>query len=167
MDKQGRYRRLAREIAFRTLFAYDFRKDEDIFNLLEEQIQDIRIKLSNYTLEYAYKLINVIYDNLDTIDEEIQEHLINWKLERLGYPERAFLRLGVGELIFLNIKDKGRVFIDIIDLAYCYLNSIDAIRFINGVLSSVFKDNYKNGNGDEKSDIPQEINIILNKLKKR
>ena len=137
----GKFRKKAREIALKVLYAYDINKeDKDINEILEDIIKDIRSEISENTLKYTYTLVNGIQDNLDEIDEIIQGHLKEWKLERLGYIERALLRIGTYELIFLDTPDKGRVFTDILDLAKCYSLDENAIKFINGVLSSIYKD---------------------------
>ena len=163
----GRFRKKAREIAFRTLYTYDL-KDGDIFEILEEHIKDVRDKLSPQTLDYAYKLVKNTEEHLDEIDKIIKEHLKNWRFERLGYIERALLRLGTYELIFDDeVKDKGRVFIDILDLTDCYLNNPDSVKFINGVLSAIYKEykkdeeKHKNENKDydKKSEESLEINV--------
>ena len=149
----GKYRKVAREISFRTLFAYDFRKDEDIFEILEEVIKDVRPYLPTKIIDYSYKIIANYEDNRDTVDELIKKNLKNWRLERLGYPERAFIRLGVVELLYSTIDDKGRVFIDILDLAKCYIGIKDSLRFINGVLSSIYK-----------SERPSDYQNIMNNI---
>ncbi len=163
----GRFRKKAREIAFRTLYTYDL-KGGDIFEILEEHIKDVRDKLSPQTLDYAYKLVKNTEEHLDEIDKIIKEHLKNWRFERLGYIERALLRLGTYELIFDDeVKDKGRVFIDILDLTDCYLNNPDSVKFINGVLSAIYKEykkdeeKHKNENKeyDKKSEESLEINV--------
>jgi len=138
MEKSGKYRKKAREIIFRTLYTYDL-KGGDLFEILEEHIKDIRPQLSEEVIEYAYSIAKGISDTLEDIDRIIQEHLNHWRLERLGYPERALLRLGTYELVFSDIPDKGRVFVDILDLAKCYLDSEEGLKFINGVLSSIYK----------------------------
>ncbi len=138
MKKSGRYRKKAREILFKTLYTYDL-KDGDIFEILEEHIKDIRGGLSSEVLEYAYSLAKGIMDSIDDIDRVINENLKDWRIERLGYPERALLRLGTYELVFSEVPDKGRVFIDILDLAKRYINSEETLKFINGVLSSIHK----------------------------
>ncbi len=136
----GRYRKKAREIAFRTLYTYDL-KGGDIFEILEEHIKDVRNKLSPQTIEYAYNIVKGVEEHLSEIDEIIKQYLKNWRLERLGYIERALLRIGTYELVFADeVKDKGRVFIDILDLTDCYLNNQDSIKFINGVLSAIYND---------------------------
>lgn len=139
MKKESlRYRKKAREILFRTLYTYDL-KGGDIFEILEEHIKEIRPQLSEKILEYAYTIAKGIIDTLPEIDKIIQENLKDWRLERLGYPERALLRLGTYELVFSDVPDKGRVFIDILDLAKCYIDNEDTLKFINGVLSSIYK----------------------------
>ncbi len=137
----GRFRKKAREIALRTLYAFDIHKGKkDINEILEEVIAEVRGKISEKTLKYAYELVNGVYEYLDEIDEIIQSHLEDWRLERLGYIERALLRLGTYELIFADVPDKGRVFTDILDLARCYGLNQNAVKFINGVLSAIYKD---------------------------
>jgi N utilization substance protein B len=136
----GRFRKKAREIALKTLYAFDMKKEEDINKILEDIISDIRSKISEKTLHYAYQIVNGVYDHLDEIDEIIQKYLKNWRLDRLGYIERALLRIGVYELIFSDIPDKNRVFVDILDIAKCYNLNEKAIKFINGILSSIYKD---------------------------
>jgi len=139
----GKYRKVAREILFRTLYMYDFRKNEDLYELLEEVIKDIRGNLRKRIIEYAYRVLSAFDENKEYIDDVIRKYLQKWRFERLGYPERAFLRLGTTELLFSNITDKGRVFIDILDLAKCYLDNPDSLRFINGVLSSIYNSEIK------------------------
>ena len=159
----GRFRKKAREIAFRTLYTYDL-KGGDIFEILEEHIKDIRDKLSPETIDYAYKLVKNTEEHLDEIDRIIKEHLKNWRFERLGYIERALLRLGTYELIFNNeVKDKGRVFIDILDLTDCYLNNPDSVKFINGVLSAIYKEHKK----EEEKQEPTSENSSQNGKKEK
>jgi len=138
MKKSGRYRKKAREIIFKTLYTYDL-NNGDIFDILEEHIKEIRKNLSPEVIEYAYSLAKGITDAIDDVDRIINDNLKGWRIERLGYPERALLRLGTYELIFSEVPDKGRVFIDILDLAKRYINSEETMKFINGVLSSIHK----------------------------
>jgi len=157
MERTGRHRKIAREIAFRTLYSYDFRKEDDIFEILEEHIAGVREEIPSEALDYAYKILDRFIEATDNIDMIIEHHLEKWRLKRLGYPERALLRLGTTELIFLDILDKGRVFIDIIDLTYCYIGNEESVRFINGVLSSIFKKNNKDK--EEAENLINNINI--------
>ena len=136
----GKFRKKAREIALKVLYAYDIDKEKDINGTLEETISDIRQNLSEKTLKYAYQIINGVYEYIDEIDNIIQSHLKDWRLDRLGYIERALLRIGTYELVFSDIPDKKRVFMDILDIAKCYNLDEKALKFINGVLSKIYKD---------------------------
>jgi len=140
--KNRKYRKKAREILFRALYAYDIRGG-DLLDILEEHIEDFkknRGKLSKRTVEYAYSIAKGIQKHLSEIDKIINEHLEGWRIERLGFPERALLRLGAYELVFSDVPDKGRIFIDILDLVKCYLTDENSLKFINGVLSGIYKD---------------------------
>ncbi|WP_457641391.1 transcription antitermination factor NusB [Persephonella sp.] len=140
----GKFRKKAREIVFRTLYTYDI-KGGDLFEIMEDHIKDVRENLSEKTLGYVYATLKGLEEHLPEVDETIKEHLKNWRLERLGYPERALLRLGVYELLFSDIEDKGRVFIDVLDLTKCYINNQDTVKFINGILSTIYKNHQKIG----------------------
>ncbi len=140
----GKFRKKAREIALKVLYAYELRgKDIDINELLEDVIKDVRDKISEKTLQYAYAIVNGIAEHIEEIDEIIKKYLKDWRFERVGNIEKALLRIGTYELLFADVPDKGRVFIDILDLAKCYSLDEDALKFINGVLSSIYKNESK------------------------
>jgi len=140
----GKFRKKAREIALKVLYAYELQdKDIDINELLEDIIKDIRGKISEKTLQYAYAIVNGVAEHIDEIDEIIKKYLKDWRFERLGNIEKALLRIGTYELLFADIPDKGRIFIDILDLAKCYSLDEDALKFINGILSSIYKNENK------------------------
>jgi len=140
----GKFRKKAREIALKVLYAYELQdKDADINELLEDIIKDIRNKISEKTLQYAYAIVNGIVEHIDEIDEIIKKYLKDWRFERLGNIEKTLLRIGTYELLFADIPDKGRVFIDILDLAKCYSLGEDALKFINGILSNIYKNEKK------------------------
>lgn len=132
-------RKEAREVILRVLYSYDIRK-EDMLLIFEDYIK--KEKFNSKVKEYARNVIEGISQNLQTIDNIIQDYLEDWRLERLGYIERALLRLGVYELLFNELsKDEtvGRKFADILNLAKCYLISETPLKFINGVLSRIYK----------------------------
>ncbi|WP_457622195.1 transcription antitermination factor NusB [Persephonella sp.] len=138
----GKYRKKAREVVFRTLYTYDI-KDGNLLEIVEDHLRDIKDKLSKKTIDYIYTMLKGIEEHFSEIDEVLRENLKNWRLERLGYPERALLRLGVYELLFSDTEDKGRVFMDILDLTKCYIDNPDTVKFVNGVLSTIYKNKQK------------------------
>ncbi len=137
----SKYKKRARELAFRVLYTSDISK-KDIEEVYQEYLNKLRGQLSPKTIQYSNEIIKNLKKHLKEIDEIISKNLKNWRLERLGYPEKALLRLGTYELLFEPTKAKGRIFIDILDLTNCYLSSKETIKFINGILNTIYK-NYK------------------------
>ena len=135
----GKYRRKARELAFKTLYTSDI-ADKDLDTAFNEYLERYKDSFSDKTLEYAKFLIDGLKEKKEEIDEKIKSHLTDWKFERLGYPERALLRLGTFEILYSPIKDKKRVFVDILDFSNCYLSSKKGTKFINGILNVIYRE---------------------------
>ncbi len=73
-----------------------------------------------------------IIEQRQTLDEEVQPLLDNWRLDRLGTSTRLIMRLGLWELI--NLSEDSALIIDgCIELAKCFAEQ-DSFKFINGVL---------------------------------
>ncbi len=134
----SKYKKRARELAFRVLYTADL-SGKPIDEVYKEYLNRLKDQLSPKTIEYTNKIIKDLIKYKKEIDEIISNNLKNWKLKRLGYPERALLRLGTYELLFEPTKAKGRIFIDILDLTNCYLSSKETIKFINGILNTIYK----------------------------
>lgn len=137
----SKYKKRARELVFRVLYTSDI-TGKGIEDVYSEYLNRLKGQLSPKTVEYSNEIIKNLKNHTKEIDEIISKNLKNWRLERLGYPEKALLRLGTYELLFEPVKAKGRIFIDILDLTNCYLSSKESIKFINGILNSIYK-NYK------------------------
>jgi N utilization substance protein B len=136
----------ARDLSMRILFAYDFRK-EDLFNVLEEFLNTK--KFPSEIKEYVLKVINFYNENSQEVDDIIKSHLKNWRFERIGYIERAVLRLGVSELLIIHSKEESKelkdkeiriLFLDLLDLVECYTNSKLSVKFVNGILGKINKE---------------------------
>lgn len=136
----------ARDLSMRILFAYDFRK-EDLFNVLEEFLNTK--KFPSEIKEYVLKAINFYNENSQEVDDIIKSHLKNWRFERIGYIERAVLRLGVSELLIIHSKEESKelkdkeiriLFLDLLDLVECYTNSKLSVKFVNGILGKINKE---------------------------
>ncbi len=138
----SKYKKRARELAFRVLYTSDL-SGKPIEEVYQEYLKRLKGQLSPKTVEYTDEIIKNLIKHKKEIDEIISKNLKNWRFERLGYPERALLRLGTYELLFEPIKAKGRIFIDILDLTNCYLSSRETIKFINGILNTIYK-SYRN-----------------------
>lgn len=125
----------AREAVVSLLYAYDS-GNETISNHACEILDEKKIK--NKQQEFALSLYNGVLEKLTSIDEQINKHLKEWDIQRIGGIERAILRLGVYELCFTP-TDAPIIINEAIELAKLY-GSDNAPRFINGVLDALTKE---------------------------
>jgi N utilization substance protein B len=85
------YKTKAREDAFLVLYQWDIRGGS-IEELIEEYLSMNRVKNSEQR-RYMRKLIRTYFEHAEDIDKTISDNLENWDFDRLGYVERAILRL--------------------------------------------------------------------------
>ena len=122
-------RRTAREKALQALFQIDFNEimpDEAIANVLEGKEMN----------PYLKQLVHGVQANKENIDEQIRQHLENWKIDRLAKVDLAILRIAVFELQFLNDVPKNVVLNEAIEIAKRFGDE-QSSKFINGVLSKI------------------------------
>lgn len=105
-------------------------KDNDIKALLEAH------SLEQY--EYIEKSLASLIENKDTIDSEIENNLHNWTLNRLLRIDVAILRTAVNEMLFTKTAPIEVTINESVELAKRYSDE-RSYRFINGVLSSIYK----------------------------
>ena len=89
--------------------------------------QDVRL--------LSKKMCRDIFEHINLIDDTISKSLSNWTIGRLGYIDRAILRIATYELLFTQTPKKV-VFNEAIDLAKKYGTS-ESGRFVNGILNFI------------------------------
>ncbi|MBZ7927822.1 transcription antitermination factor NusB [Campylobacter sp. LH-2024] len=94
-------------------------------------------KIRNDQKKFTLNLYQGIIHNLYDIDEKLNIHLNENKIEKLGYIERAILRLGAYELLFTDTPS-AIIINEAIELAKELAND-SSPKFINGVLDSLIK----------------------------
>ncbi len=83
-------------------------------------------------IEYADRLVERYFDDREGIDGLIEEHLENYRLERLGHVERALLRAALSEMLIGETPPQ--VIIDeAVEIVRNYSGG-EATGLINGVL---------------------------------
>lgn len=135
-------RHQAREAVIGLLYAYDLGNFE-IKKFAKDILEDKKIR--NRQREFALSLFDGVVEHLDEIDKELEKHLKSWDLDRVGFVERAILRLGAYEIMFSGL-DKAIAINEAIELAK-KLGTEQSPKFINGVLDSFKKD--EKGNKSE------------------
>lgn len=89
-------------------------------------------------LPYVRRLLALMDEHLDAIDETLGEYLDNWSLDRLSRIDRAVLRIGAIELLWADDVPPKVAIQEAIRLAESYGGN-ESPRFVNGVLDALYK----------------------------
>lgn len=132
-------RRKSREIAMKLLFEMSIKK-ENYNEIYENFKENTDMDLQDIDMEYVFRVLKGVEENQNTIDDKIEENLINWKLNRVSKIDLAILRTSTYEIFYEDdIPDKVSVN-EGIELAKKYSDE-KSFQFINGVLGKMIKNN--------------------------
>ncbi len=138
-------RRRARELAMSALYQMELldlsarKVIEDIRGGASDQPEALYFLESGdhaATLDFFELLVRGVAENHKELDKEIESHLQNWTLDRLGRIERAILRLGSYELLHREEIPREVTLNEMVELSksFCDVKSKD---FVNGVLDAI------------------------------
>jgi len=122
-------------VVFKTLFQYEFRKD-DPFKILKEVVDR---SLDDKAKDDAKRYVRNIFENLKDIDSIISQYLENWTLDRLSSVDRNVLRLGTYELLYESDVPIEVTIDEAIEIAKKY-GTENSGKFVNGVLDKIAKE---------------------------
>ncbi|MGI6357334.1 MAG: transcription antitermination factor NusB [Bacillota bacterium] len=128
-------RRLAREVALRTLFQLDsghVQLDQALDYALET------VPLAPGFVPFARRLVDNALAQQETSDQIIREKAVDWNIDRLARVDRAILRLALGELMADKDTPAGVVINEAVELANRY-STEESGKFINGILGAVVR----------------------------
>lgn len=140
-DRPKNSRHDKRVAAFKLLFAREFNKDTDATDfytsyLYENVGEDGELSLNKeYSSEYVKNTYFGVSEKQDSIDTEIEETSIKWKMTRMSSATRTILRLAVYELVFTETPPKV-VINEALSIAREYDDEA-APSFINGILNKI------------------------------
>jgi len=129
-------RRLARQIAFQTLFQIDLSKS-DAEAAMEQRLNDVALSPENQ--EYVRTVVRGVYDQIPALDAQIGTISRAWEVHRLGYIDRSILRLAIYEIVFMDEIPVGVTVNEAVELAKEFGDD-ESPRFINGLLGTVVRD---------------------------
>ncbi len=123
----------AREATLKLLYEYEISKNsmEKILNrrdFFEPKEEDL--------IKFSKELFLGVIQNLEKIDDLIQRHTLNWKVERLAILDKNILRIGTYELLFHPETPAAIIIDDAVELAKIYGDE-EAPKFINGILDNI------------------------------
>lgn len=132
-------RKVARELAFKIIFAENFQNEE----INTEEVMTALIKENEHMdevnkedMEYIKEITHGVYTNIASLDEMIEKHLKGWTMERICKTDLAILRLAIYEIIHReDIPDKVSVN-EAVELAKAFSED-SSPSFINGVLAGI------------------------------
>ena len=134
MVKSGR--RLAREYALQTLYAYEM-----THNPIEEVIEDVVNSgiEDKKTRRFAETLIRQIVDHQREIDRMIRKKALNWDFTRIAIIDKLILRMGITEFLYFEDIPPKVTINESIEIAKRFSTEKSG-SFINGILDSILSD---------------------------
>ena len=128
-------RKDARENCFKLLFEYEVQKitAEEALSLFYELTEEV-----DGQSEYIDNTVKTAIKNIEEIDSVIEKFSNGWKISRLAKVTLAVLRVAVCELLYMDDIADGIAINEAVEIAKKY-NDEKSSKFVNGVLSSVYK----------------------------
>jgi N utilization substance protein B len=140
MSRMGT-RRKSRELAVQMLFQMDMGKQsaDHVRKTFWAERVDVDEETRGFTEDLFRYASDAEHGYHQRIDELIEKHASNWRLERMAAVDRNVLRAAVAEMLAFPKTPKPVVINEAIEIARKY-SAPDAVNFINGVLDSVSRD---------------------------
>ena len=127
----------ARELAFKLIFERLFVKENYTFD--EEFFASIKKEENK---EFSKQLVLKFEDHKEELSALISSHLVGYEIDRVYKIDLALLYLACTEIKYFETPFKI-VVNECVELAKNY-STVKSSRFINGVLSSIIKNEDKN-----------------------
>ncbi|WP_029149940.1 transcription antitermination factor NusB [Microbacterium indicum] len=126
----------ARKRALNVLFAADVRGEAISATLAAEAQRAASEPEREASWLYAREIVDGVIDHGDEIDEAIETHSRDWKIDRMPTVDRAVLRLATWEILF-NAEVPAGVAIDEAVEIVKELSTDESGPFVNGVLGRI------------------------------
>ena len=121
----------ARENLMKLVFEYRFNKETE--TLEEDVLKDET--LTEDDKNFVKSGLEYIKNNYDLIINEIEQNLVNYKLERVCKTDLAILIVAIYEIKYLNTPSKVAIN-EAVELAKKY-STENSYKFVNGLLAKV------------------------------
>lgn len=129
-------RRLAREVAVRTLFQIDVgRANAD--RALAYSLEDY--ELPERDVAFAKALVQGVLSHQSDLDAVIARAARHWSIDRMANTDRNILRIAVYELLHAEDVPASVAVNEAVELAKTY-GDADSGKFVNGILGFVLRE---------------------------
>lgn len=128
-------RHLGRERALQALFSLETTAPADLDGALDHFWKTLDEETPRPAKTFAAELVRGVVTHRDSLDEAIQVHSENWKVERMARVDRNILRLGAWELAHTDTP--ARVVInEAVEIARTF-GAESSSAFVNGILDKL------------------------------
>jgi transcription antitermination protein NusB len=130
-------RRKSRELAMQMLFQGDLGKQsaEQVGKLFWASAADVEPETRSFT-EDLYRVATV---RAEEIDQLIEAHAQNWRIERMAVVDRNLLRTAVAEMLGFPNTPAAIIINESLNIARRYA-APESVPFLNGVLDAIARD---------------------------
>ena len=143
-------RQKAREIAFQFLYRLDQEKittegDEGGAQAFASRVEKdfdkhaAHFQVPAESLEFAQRLVRTAATCMLEIDALIGKHAQNWRIERMGAIDKAFLRMGVAELVYFKDVPASVTMNEVVELSKLF-GEEETPAFLNGILDPISRE---------------------------
>jgi transcription antitermination protein NusB len=130
-------RRRSRELAMQMLFQADVGKHAP--EQVRKTFWDAREEVDPETRGFSEDIFRVATIRNEEIDELIQSHSANWRLNRMAAVDRCVLRTAIAELLGFPETPAPVVINESLEIARRY-SAPESLKFLNGVLDAIARD---------------------------
>ena len=140
----------AREIAMRLEFALSYHTDSDITEQINELLapnvfsdfsQDDSLFAEfpdNNLLTYIRRILTLIEENKNTIDETINRYSSKWKISRISKTALAIIRCAACEILYMPEIPDAVAVNEAVEMAKKY-DTAETVSFVNGILGGIIR----------------------------
>jgi len=138
-------RRKSRELALQMLFQADLGQQPS--DEVRKTFWSGRGEVSDEVQGFANDIFRVAQDRSEEINQLIQGHADNWRVDRMAAVDCNIIRSAVAELLGFPKTPRAVVINEAIEIARKF-SAPESAQFINGVLDSIGKDIESRASGD-------------------
>ena len=138
-------RHLSRKVAFQILYRYDLALHAEKTSpptgaeLESDLVRHFQhFEVPNEVQEFTQQLITGTLNQIKELDETIEKHAKNWRLDRMGFVDRTLLRMASHELLNFDDTPHAVIINEAVELAKQFGNA-ETASFVNGILDSIVK----------------------------
>ena len=130
-------RRKSRELAMQMLFQGDLGKQspEQVQKLFWASAADVEPETRGFT-EDLYRIATT---RAEEIDQLIEAHAQNWRIERMAIVDRNLLRTAVAEMLGYPNTPAAIIINESLDIGRRYA-APESVPFLNGILDAIARD---------------------------